>query len=204
LVSRARDNIQSSRSRDDIDRDAAVRSETQRLRLELLHTQDAEKFQAIQQRMAEIALDKRTPVKTAVQAGAAHQRAVIGLVQNPPQVTINQGAVLDAASLLRLVAPEEAGHTTGWGPALPTTADPAPLLRATASDPSENLGLRVPAVPDTSEPTDGPPARVRSGGGPEATPPALRAPEYLRCARCGARTDDEPHACPVPEEPDAK
>jgi hypothetical protein len=208
----ARDNLRSTRSREDIDFDDEVRRRTQELRVAMLGAFVPERYNAVIEELGRIATDPRTPRRTRVQALAAYARAASLLVQQAPQVSIAAGVSVSAADLLRLVG-EVPGIPTGCGPAL---SDPSTTIGLPTSTPSSGHGPRQavvdggsgdlrprePEVPAPADREDGPPASVSSPAAPEATPPAPAQRKYLRCPRCGARVDDEPHACPVPEEGD--
>lgn len=211
-MSRARDNLQSKRSRAEIDHDDEARRQVQELRMELLYTVDAERFRTVMDRMADWALDPKTPIKTAVVAGAAYTQRVTALVQQTPQVTINQGLRLDAAAILQELSAAGVDTTTGGSPALSTPSDPAAIPTGNLQD-AHRLSQPVqqealPALSPAPEPAADTGARVWSADASEATPPALASREAVRavgdptgrCLLCHARTDDEPHACPVQPE----
>jgi len=125
---------------------------------------------------------------------------------NIPQFTLNQGAVVDAAGLLRLVQSEQGGHTTGGTRDLSTPPDTIGLPNPVPSD--EPRSPRA-GVTGDHEAKDGPPAGASSGDAPEATTPALASPVaaetvgdgLLRCPDCHATWEDgHERACPVPKE----
>lgn len=204
-MSRARDNIHSDRSREDIDRDQEAQRKAADLRLAMLYAADPVKYRQAMDEMFRLGMDAKVHERTRAGCLKDYTRNALQQVAPTPNVTINQGAVIDAAGLLRLVQSEGAGHTTGGGPGLSTPANPPAIPTRDLQDahrlsePVEQEGLHA------SEATDGLPERVRSEVVPEAAPPALRAPVPAetvggRCPACRARTDDEPHECPVPKE----
>lgn len=199
-MSRARDNLRSTRSREDIDHDALARTEVSELRLELLHGQDVERFLKVQRRMAKWALNPRTPEKTAVQAGGAYLRSVIALVQAPPVVNVQQGIQINPGDLLDRVPAAPPAPTTGCGEA-PADASsgpetPTPVLQEGTGPGVGDLRLHPPEVVVTldPEPEQGTAAwREWSERNPPAPTPSLVG----RCEACGMRLDEEPHDCPV-------
>lgn len=200
-MSRARDNIHSDRSREDIDRDQEAQRKAADLRLAMLYAADPVKYRQAMDEMFRLGMDAKVHERTRAGCLKDYTRNALQQVAPTPNVTINQGAVIDAAGLLRLVQSEGAGHTTGGGPGLPGASDTIGLPNQTPSDECRSPKA---GVTGAFEATDGLPERVRSEVVPEAAPPALGAPEPTetagdRCPACRARTDDEPHQCPVPE-----
>jgi hypothetical protein len=208
-MTRARDNIQSSRSREEIDHDQQAQRRAAELRLQMLGALDPVKYQEALDEMHRLGVDPKTSRRTRAGLLAAYAREVRGLVAEKPTVVLNQGAVIDAAGLLRLVAPEGAANTTGCGPALPTPPDtiglptPTPVddlrpkrpevhvpedrgARAQEPSPATTSGVWFPPAPT---PAAAPPVRPVADG-------ALGDPTG-RCPQCHARTDDEQHACPL-------
>lgn len=161
----------------------------------------------------------RDTLKDPKERRATKDNAALGLLReankaagNLPQFTLQQGITLDAAALLRAVAPDglPVPNSTSDVSSVEQPRLPIPTADLMAGL-GDGLGDHCPpkaVVIGTAEPTDDPPDRVRSGPASAPTPDAPRQPEparaqddpMTRCPACHARTDDEPHDCPVPEE----
>lgn len=126
---------------------------------------------------------------------------------NVPQTIINQGIRLDGPTLMGLVR-EGASGVPNSGSLV--SHGEQPPLPAPTGDLQGDRRLEQPVIPppiDAADRTDGPPERASSAPAPDGPPPAPVSPEPTgtagdptRCDRCHARTDDEPHQCPVPED----
>ena len=173
----ARDNLSSNRSRDEIDYDDEVRTRVQELRFEMLGAFAGDRYKAVIEELARIALDPRTPPRTRVVALQAYARAAGNLVAQAPVVNIAQGLQITAGDLLRLVPAGQPPGTTGCG-----------VASSEVSLPPE---APTPVLQETAGPGDGDLGPVR----PEVIVPVV---DPSRCPACHARIDDEPaHNCPV-------
>jgi hypothetical protein len=207
-MSRARDNIHSNRSREDIDRDQEAQQKAADLRLTLLYTADPAKYHAAMEEMFRLGMDVKVGERTRAGMLDSYTRRTLDLVQPTPGVTINQGVTLDAATIMTLVRDGGSGVPNSGSlvpseiqPSLPT---PTPHLMGTGENPPSDHWLRQPVVHQQDGGTDGPPERASSAPAPDGPPAAPRSREAdetagdpARCPACHARTDDEPHACPV-------
>ena len=178
----ARDNIRSTRSRDEIDFDDEARRRVGELRVQMLGSFVPETYRSVVEELGRLALDPRTPRRTRIQALQAYTRAAGQLVAEKPTFNIdNRTGVFTMQDFLSVA---QAGDTTGGGVGLPGASDTIGLPNGGASEVVEG-GLsdprpcqpEVPTPPaSTTDREDGPASRVSS---PDALrqPPALLSPE---------------------------
>lgn len=158
----ARDNLRSTRSREDIDFDAEVRTKVQVLKARMLDAFGGDKYADVVAELARIALDPRTPQKTRVVALTAYARAAGSLVAEAPTVNVAGGVSISPADLLRLIPSDTLPPTTGCGVPLSDTSTPISLPTSVLQ---EDLRLDRPeVVPGLSPlpPEDGQTTGVRS------------------------------------------
>lgn len=174
-MGRARDNISSSRSREDIDRDDEARRRVQELKLQMLGAFDPVRYKAVVDELATIGLDRKTVKKTRTQALLGYGRLAGGLVGDGASVNIDarRTVIYDAQSFLREEsAPDPLPYTTGCGPVIGGASDPAlPPVGQGLDDPS--LGE---AVPTRVSAPDGGLSSCAQSGDAQSPPPAPPAP----------------------------
>lgn len=152
-MGRARDNLNSTRSREDIDRDAEARRRVAEFRLHMLGAFDPKTYRAIVASLGETGLDPKVNIKTRTQAQLGYERAAGNLVREAPTFNIdNRAGIFTAQDFLREASETDASLGTAGGGVPPTMApnDPAEALPTPSGDP------RLPraGVVPSDEPSD--------------------------------------------------